>query len=603
MKVMWWLSEFPPDPGGIGRLAEQLGPHLVQRGVDLHHLVTWFGPSEEVFDGIPITRIPARDALLDSQPAELLAVRRAIADTKRRVAPDLYHLHVCEPSPVLHIGTQHAHEAPTVVTLHNDVLGLIGGGGAGTLLGRLFDEATVITTVSAAAAADLLDGRPDLAMKVVVIENGLSVGSSPAPPPTDPVVAVVGRLVPQKGIDRLLRAFAPLVDRVPGMRLVIAGDGSERLVLRALAEELGISDRVEFLGHVSSEVVRAVFDRCRIAVSCSRWEGLPFTLLEAAERGRAMVATDVGGNSSVVRHEHTGVLVDSAEIDEDPGVLTTALERLLVEPDLAERMGAEARVLIEERFSISTTADAYAAVYRRVAPDTPAPKVSVVVPARNAARFIGDALQSVRAQTFTDWELIVIDDGSTDATASIAEELGGDRCTVLRQPHRGSGLSRNVGLAMARGELIAHLDADDVWPSDRLEHLVAALDANTTLDAVFGLAVEFADADAPPMMRVITEPQFVRLGTTGVVRRSAHDRVGGFTSTQSADQLDWTGRLLALGMRTGEIDVLVLRRRIHSTNNSHQHPWSTSLERVQVVRDILALRRRSGTQKSDLPNA
>lgn len=600
---MWWLSEFPPDPGGIGRLAQQVGPHLVQRGVDLHHLVTWHGPSEESCDDVPITRIPARDAVLENRPADLLAVRRSIAETKRRVAPDVYHLHVCEPSPVLHVGTQSAHPSPSVVTLHNEVLGTIGGGGEGTLLGRLFDEATIITTVSAASADDLLRGRPDLATKVVIVENGVAIGAPPAPPVPAPVLAVVGRLVAQKGIDRLLRAVALVAPRVPDVRLVVAGDGPERGPLEALCRDLGLSDRVEFLGHVAADDVRRVLEGCRVAVSSSHWEGLPFALLEAGERGRAMVATDVGGNGAVVRHEQTGLLVDEAGLDADPGPLAAAIERVLVEPGLAERMGDAARSLVEGRFGIAACADSYAAIYRRVGATTPAPRVSVLVPARNAARFIGDALRSVQEQTFTDWELVVVDDGSTDDTAAIAARLGGDRCTVVRQPGRGSGTARNAALAMARGDVIAHLDADDVWPSDRLERLVAALDADPSLDAVFGVAVEFADADAPPTARVIAEPTAVRLGTTGVVRRSAHDRIGPFRAVAVADQLEWTGRLLAMGAPVAEIDALVLRRRVHGTNNSHQHPSSTTLERVHMVRDLLALKRRQASRPEDGPGS
>lgn len=598
---MWWLSEFPPDPGGIGRLAFQIGPELVERGIALHHLVTWHGPSEEESHGVPITRVPARDALIDDRPAELLAVRRSIADAKRRIAPDLYHLHVCEPSPVLHVGTHAAHPAPSVVTLHNEVLSVIGGGGEGTLLGRLLDEATVITTVSSAAADDLVAGRPDLATKVLVIENGVQIGAPPPPPATSPVIASVGRLVPQKRIDRLVRAVAMLTPRVPDVRLVVAGDGPESGPLRRLASELGIADRVDFRGHLSADDVRTVLEGCRVMSAPSSWEGLPFAVLEAAERGRPIVATAVGGTTRVVVDGVTGLLVDEGRLDADPSLLADAIERVLVEPGFAEALGQGARERVESRFGVAACVDGYETVYRMVLDASPRPRVSVIMPAYNASPFIAEAIASVHAQTFTDWEIIVVDDESDDDTVAVVRQCGGPKCRVMRQPHRGAGLSRNAALALARGEFIAHLDADDVWPPDRLQRMVDELEADASLEAVFGSGCEFADDDEIRATTVVvTEPQPVRITTTGLLTRAAQDRVGGFRwSGDVGDQVDWSGRALALGLRYSTIDHVVLHRRIHRTNSSRRNAESTG--RVQALRETLALRRRLAAAVPDEP--
>jgi len=92
---------------------------------------------------------------------------------------------------------------------------------------------------------------------------------------------------------------------------------------------------------------------------------------------------------------------------------------------------------------------------------TTGPKVSVIMPARNAAAYLEQAIESARRQAFTDWELLVTDDGSTDATAEIARGLG---ATVLTHVEaRGAGAARNTAIAAASGELLAFLDADDVW--------------------------------------------------------------------------------------------------------------------------------------------
>src|SRR5947208_14290588 len=95
------------------------------------------------------------------------------------------------------------------------------------------------------------------------------------------------------------------------------------------------------------------------------------------------------------------------------------------------------------------------------------PRVSVVVPARNAAPHIGEALSSIVAQTFGDWEALVVDDGSTDGTADVARAVD-PRIVVLDNPHpAGPAAARNLAIARASGELLALLDADDQRSEER----------------------------------------------------------------------------------------------------------------------------------------
>jgi glycosyltransferase involved in cell wall biosynthesis len=95
------------------------------------------------------------------------------------------------------------------------------------------------------------------------------------------------------------------------------------------------------------------------------------------------------------------------------------------------------------------------------------PAVSVIIPAYNAEAFLARAIRSVEAQSFRDFELIVIDDGSTDGTADVARGFGRVRC--VRGDHLGAGTARNRGLEEAGGDLVAFLDADDEWLPEKLE--------------------------------------------------------------------------------------------------------------------------------------
>ena len=94
--------------------------------------------------------------------------------------------------------------------------------------------------------------------------------------------------------------------------------------------------------------------------------------------------------------------------------------------------------------------------------------VQVVMPAFNAAEFIGEAIDSVLAQTFTDWESTVVDDGSIDGTPDIVSSYSDDRVRLLRIEHSGLAAARNRGLAESRSPFVAFLDADDFWRREKL---------------------------------------------------------------------------------------------------------------------------------------
>jgi glycosyltransferase involved in cell wall biosynthesis len=198
---------------------------------------------------------------------------------------------------------------------------------------------------------------------VELIPYGVRAQSPRAPLADPPSVLFAGRLVREKGVLILLKAFRQVLDRIPSARLDIAGSGPEADTARTLAAKTGLSDSVVFHGWLSHEDLECLYSRAWVQAVPSVWDE-PFGLvaLEAAARGVPAVASDVGGLAEIVIHEETGFRVPPGE----PDALARALRRLLGHKELAETMGARARLRAAGHFSIESHVDKTRELYERV---------------------------------------------------------------------------------------------------------------------------------------------------------------------------------------------------------------------------------------------
>jgi glycosyltransferase involved in cell wall biosynthesis len=172
------------------------------------------------------------------------------------------------------------------------------------------------------------------------------------------------------------------------------------------------------------------------------------------------------------------------------------------------------------------------------------PVVSVIMPTWNRADFISDAIASVQAQSFSDWELIVVDDGSADDTRDVVSSFAADnRVHYVSQAHAGQSVARNRGLREARGELIAYQDSDNIWYPDFLTVAVTKFAAEPDVLCAYGALISEVHLSD---RRILFEPfdrerlrhaNFIAM-TTLVHRRALYMRHGGFDETLGTLE-DW----------------------------------------------------------------
>jgi glycosyltransferase involved in cell wall biosynthesis len=232
------------------------------------------------------------------------------------------------------------------------------------------------------------------------------------------------------------------------------------------------------------------------------------------------------------------------------------------------------------------------------------PHVSVIVAAYNAAQTLDEALASVADQTYKDFELIVVDDGSTDATPELLAKYAATWpwMTWFRQENTGPAMARNHALARARGDLIAFQDADDIWLPEKLAEQIPLLDQNPAIDLVFADSTFFPPNPASPATLFQQKPPqrgrvlqkllmgcFVLLGTV-LVRKSVVVEAGGFAPEQVPfSDVDLILRL-AEHHDFDYVDKVLLRWRMRPDSMSHRDPLANQIRDLEMFDHWVARR-------------
>ena len=389
MRVLHVTTAFPRDHGDV------ITPWLVELlrrlradGVDAEVLTSSYkGAPDQVFDGIPVHRFRyflrrwenltheetapdrmRRSLLYKFLPLFFVAAGMVAAwRLARQRRYDLIHVHWPLPMAAVGWAAARASRAPTVTLFYGAEL-RFSAGGPGILRTflrwaiRSSNQVVAISTYTANEVRRLVERSVEvipytyeLREAAVRLRDGDRQGFE---------ILTVGRLVERKGVVHLVEALAALSHDVDA-RLVVIGDGPEAPRIRARAEALGVSERVQLLGRVSDASLRAAYASADVFVLPAivdvrgDTEGLGVVLLEAMNFSVPVVASAAGGIVDIVVDGETGLLVPPA----DASKLAAALERLARDRTLADRLGANGKTFVAERFAWPVIVGQWRSVY------------------------------------------------------------------------------------------------------------------------------------------------------------------------------------------------------------------------------------------------
>ena len=374
MRILILNSEYPPIGGGAGNASAHIAAQFERMGHTVTVVTSRFGrlPHREQNGRLTIYRIRGLRRRQDrSNPLEQIIFILSASFWTMGLIPR-FKPHVT----LAFFGVPSGPVAWLVKKLYNIpyIVSLRGGDVPGfrpydfRVYHRLIAPFLRVIWRNASAVVANSRGLRQLAttfdshFEIPVIPNGIDLDTykSAGRDWSFPRLLSAGRIVHQKGLDLAMRALGGLKELNWEWR--IAGDGPQMSGLQSLAKELGVDDRVHFLGWQSREQLMKCYGQANVFLFPSRHEGMPNAMLEAMASGLPVIASCIAGNEELVIDGETGFLVPS----EDVQVLQSALKKLLSDPALREKMGRASRQHVEANYSWESTAQQYALLLEKV---------------------------------------------------------------------------------------------------------------------------------------------------------------------------------------------------------------------------------------------
>lgn len=375
MNIALFASAFYPHVGGVEEHVRQSAHAYQARGIEAIVITNRWPrdlPEHEIYEGIPLYRLALRVPENDFKTRVNFhlthkRIRRAMLDILKKHDIDLLHVHCVSSNAYYALLARESLGLPLVTTTHGERTMwrnrlYLGSHLMEKTLRETLARSDFVTACSRDTLRDMeeFQGQP-FAERGRVVYNGVRLDEFEGVAPFShdrPYVLALGRLIPKKGFDILLRAWAQAQadDAVQKFDLLLAGDGPERGNLESLARELRLD--VHFLGRADRPKTVSLFKGCAFFVLPSRLEPMGIVNLEAMAAGRAILASNVGGVPEIVYDDENGILFPSENIE----ALARELARLCGDEALRNRLGL-AGLEHAQRFSWPSIAAQYLEIY------------------------------------------------------------------------------------------------------------------------------------------------------------------------------------------------------------------------------------------------
>lgn len=376
MKILLFTHEFPPLVGGAGVYTAGLAKGLYALGHDVIVLAPDYDEEVTEWDDkqpYTVIRMSLPEGKIKFLAGSINLVKALVHLRSRIVFVTDWGSHLAASMALLFFPLR----ALYFITVHgSEINGHFKIEGKRwtwnfflPVIRRLFTRARAIVCVSKSTQQALLRVLPSLGERAVVVHNGIDLDKFKpineeqvaklryVLDTNGPVFLTVARLIPEKGIDTVLKALSRIVPDIPDLTYVIVGAGSDRDRLNALVKNLSLKNNVIFAGKVSDEELGNYYALCDLFVMISRpgsrIEGFGLVYAEAGACNKPVIAGRTGGVPEVVQDGYNGILVDPYSVDE----LEKAMRTLLSSPELSRMMGRNGRKLIEEKFNILKMAE------------------------------------------------------------------------------------------------------------------------------------------------------------------------------------------------------------------------------------------------------
>lgn len=378
--------EFPPRiVGGIARHCNGLAKALARLGHDVHVLTLDFpgAPGYEEMEGVKVYRTVTELGHPNFLTWALLFnhfLEKRMADISRKVEFDVLHIHDWLTATA-GVSFKHHAEKPLVVTVHSTEIGRAQGLHNPNSLAidgiewwATYEADKVIVTSGSMKGE--LSGHFHLpGEKIEIIANGIdltkfqessidkqSVRGRYGVNPHEKLVLCVGRLVPQKGIEHLIRAVPMIVGRFPEAKCIVVGEGWLRAHLEYVARSTGHQWKIRFTGFIPDSELVALMKSADVLVVPSIYEPFGIVALEGMAAGVPVVASQVGGLTEVIEHDRTGIVVYTR----NPHSVAWGVNRVLSDPDHAEWLVRNAKETVQKTYSWEAIAKRTVKVYKEV---------------------------------------------------------------------------------------------------------------------------------------------------------------------------------------------------------------------------------------------